>query len=53
VRSVARALVVLLLIAWVILFATGRYVAAILVAAAASLIWHGSRRLASRFARPS
>jgi hypothetical protein len=53
VRFVAPALLVALLVACVILFATGDHIAGILVVSIGGFIWRGWRGFASRFARPS
>jgi hypothetical protein len=50
---VVPALVLVALIAWIVFFATGHYIAAIFVGTFGALIWQGRRRFASRFARPS
>ena len=52
-RFATPALLVLLLGAWLILFATGRYIAAILVVGTGGIVWHGWRRVAGRFVRHS
>jgi hypothetical protein len=53
VRFVAPALLVVLLVAWVILFVTGDYIAGILVVGIGSLILPGWRRFATRSDPPS